>query len=391
MISRTDIRQRSLEAFANTDLVKEIGIFEDVGREILPLFLTATEQCSLASSSSSWEKLFHKRFTHIVEDWKKHPFLKSQMKMLLHTNQPFRVIKSLFSETDALKKTQPLAEKFGFTQELEEVTLEQFPDFIEDLNLVAFCEVLNFNDKPLKAADETLSRYAKQLRTWIKNTPVLTQVTVLNLRKNDLTVLPEEIGFFTGLFYLDLQDNKLNSLPDSIGKLTALRMLDVSRNALTILPNSLGDLILLQSLDLCDNKLRTLPKAIEELSALEMVFLSRNLIRSLPRSIGNLTLLKELELSFNQLTSLPNTLDKLKSLENLDLLNNHLRFFPHFILKLPHLKVADLSFNQLNVPPNILKNLIQRKILKLNFNPNRDARTAMDLPPNTPFETIAEH
>ena len=200
MKTSTDFRQLPLEAFASTDLAQPIGLFEDLGKHVLPLFLSAIELLSLARSNSAWGKLLKTHFTHLGEDWKKHSFLKHQIEA--QKDLPLTVIESLFFDT--FETSKPLAKEFGVTQELEEVTLEQFPQYIEDLNLVAFCEDLNFNDKPIKAPDETLSCYAKQLRAWIKNTPFLAAVTVLNLSEKGFTVLPEEIGFFTRLEYLEV-------------------------------------------------------------------------------------------------------------------------------------------------------------------------------------------
>ena len=48
------------------------------------------------------------------------------------------------------------------------------------------------------------------------------EVMELNLRYNELTSLPSEIGKLANLEYLVLGDNKLSSLPADIGQLTNL-------------------------------------------------------------------------------------------------------------------------------------------------------------------------
>lgn len=58
----------------------------------------------------------------------------------------------------------------------------------------------------------------------------LSALTELDLRFNQLTSLPPEIGNLTNLTKLNLEGNELMSLPESIGNLTNLTDLDLDRN-----------------------------------------------------------------------------------------------------------------------------------------------------------------
>ena len=61
-------------------------------------------------------------------------------------------------------------------------------------------------------------------------------LTELNLRYNDLTSLPTELGALTGLRNLDLQNNAITSVPSEIAALTGMRYLDLRFNELIGVP-----------------------------------------------------------------------------------------------------------------------------------------------------------
>jgi hypothetical protein len=69
----------------------------------------------------------------------------------------------------------------------------------------------------------------------------LTHLEKLNLRNNQLTSLPEEIGNCTNIKLLFLSWNKLKTLPPSVGKLTNLEILYLDNNQLTSLPKEIGN------------------------------------------------------------------------------------------------------------------------------------------------------
>ena len=65
---------------------------------------------------------------------------------------------------------------------------------------------------------------------------------MLDLRDNELTSLPAEIGQLTSLVGLWLGDNQLTSLPAEIGQLTSLEMLYLQNNKQTSVPAEIGQL-----------------------------------------------------------------------------------------------------------------------------------------------------
>ena len=356
----SDFRQVPLEAFASTDLAQPIGLFEDLGKHVLPLFLSAIELLSLARSNCAWEKLLKNHFT-VLESWKKHSFLKYQIDP--DKECCLNVVESLFMDT--FEKTKPLAENLGYLQEFKTQSLERLPDFINDLNLVAFCTPFPNLNKPLKTQNKSLASYATQLRSWIKNTPALARLTSLTLRVG-LTVLPEEIHFFTGLESLDLTNNRINTLPESIGKLTRLWALYLSKNTLRFLPDSLGNLSRLRSLQLQDNQLTALPDSIGQLILLTVLYLHNNQLRSVPNSIGNLTDLEWIVLNDNQLTDIPTSIQRLHQLRLLFLQNNQLRSLPDSIGNCSRLQSLYFANNPLIALPDSIQNLknLSRHCLK---------------------------
>ena len=81
----------------------------------------------------------------------------------------------------------------------------------------------------------------------------------------DLTEVPPHVlsaPLCAGLRTLDLSRNRLTVLPDEIGRLGALRALDVSRNRLAVLPAALGECTALRRLKCLSNHLRPLERSL---------------------------------------------------------------------------------------------------------------------------------
>ena len=180
--------------------------------------------------------------------------------------------------------------------------------------------------------------------------------TVLNLRGNQLTTLPPEIGELANLTELNLSVNQLTALPPEITKLTNMTEFDLGDNQLTTLPPEIIELTRLTTLDLWDNQLITLTPEIGELTSLTTLSLSYNQLTALPAEIGELTSLTTLSLRGNQLTALPLEIGELTSLTTLDLRSNQLTTLPLEIGELTSLTTLYLTGNQLTtLPPEIAK------------------------------------
>lgn len=107
----------------------------------------------------------------------------------------------------------------------------------------------------------------------------LENLQVLDLHKNCLEKLPEDLRLLKNIKALYLQQNKLKSLPTGIGNLSSLVTLNLSENSLKELPISIAGLKNLKTLDLRSNpKLKKIPKEIGHLQCLETLLLDESSI-----------------------------------------------------------------------------------------------------------------
>lgn len=148
----------------------------------------------------------------------------------------------------------------------------------------------------------------------------------LSLCNMGLTTFPPWLFKLTNVNELDLSRNKIKKLPENIGSFSSLRWLDLHSNNLESLPDSIGSLVRLTYLNLCNNRLTS---------------------ASLPSTMGFLTSLKTLNLGLNKLDNLPPTLVALNSLEELGLFDNQFTKTPEFLKVLCNLTKLNLKGNPL--------------------------------------------
>uniref|UniRef100_A0A182PUP6 Calponin-homology (CH) domain-containing protein n=1 Tax=Anopheles epiroticus TaxID=199890 RepID=A0A182PUP6_9DIPT len=168
----------------------------------------------------------------------------------------------------------------------------RFCELPEDITCLAFLERLLVYHNTIRSVPETIRG--------------LHSLTYLDLRNNQLSVLPREICALP-LQVLLVSNNRLATLPDEFGRMEKLTELDAACNQITHLPARMGDLRNLRSLNLRSNQLVYLPR---DLTCLELAFLdiSSNKIATLPVELRHMTSLVDLELSNNPLTSPPASL-----------------------------------------------------------------------------------
>jgi hypothetical protein len=143
-------------------------------------------------------------------------------------------------------------------------------------------------------------------------------VRVLDLGGNSLLELPLEVGSLTNLQSLQINGNGLKDGTISwqgLSSLSQLMMLTVDNNLLTVLPPEIGKLSALKSLNISNNKLTCLPEELGNLLQLEKLDLSHNCLSALPSNLGRCIQLVEINLSANQLTTIPTTFGQLRSLK----------------------------------------------------------------------------
>ncbi len=135
---------------------------------------------------------------------------------------------------------------------------------------------------------------------------------------------------------LDLSRNALTGLPDDLGRLKRLRVLFCSGNPIARLPPSLGDCVGLSQVGFRGCGLREVPA--ESLPpALRWLTLTDNRIDALPRALGERPMLRKLMLAGNRLTRLPETLAGAADLELLRLSANGFDALPPWLTELPRL------------------------------------------------------
>ncbi len=114
-------------------------------------------------------------------------------------------------------------------------------------------------------------------------------VYYIDLSKQKLKTIPEEIFLCKNLVYLDLKRNKIQSIPDNISGLTKLRVLNLSRNKITIVPEEIGACKELRTLILNQNPLESLCGSIGLLNNLAVLDLWGTEVDELPVEISKIS------------------------------------------------------------------------------------------------------
>ncbi|XP_060529946.1 leucine-rich repeat protein 1 isoform X2 [Cylas formicarius] len=114
-----------------------------------------------------------------------------------------------------------------------------------EINKLACLKELNVSRNCLGKA--SLSRWS-----WIGG-ELCKSLVLLDLSRNELGFVPDQIAKLHSLTTLHLNDNHLTTLPTSIGSLRHLKVFSAAYNRLTILPGSVK-MLRLQSIDLSNNR-----------------------------------------------------------------------------------------------------------------------------------------
>ncbi len=181
----------------------------------------------------------------------------------------------------------------------------------------------------------------------------------INLGSKGLAYVPFEVKGLTDLKVLNMRNNHLTMLPSDIcAALNDLEELNLMSNDLTYLPENISALSNLRKLNLSKNKISDLPMGLFALPALQELRLDHNLLTEFPGQVGDLSVLSTLTFSNNNIHKLPIRLSELKFLTKVDLSNNPIDTCPAQIMLL-HQK------NELLLHKSKRKGLIRRShILK---------------------------
>ncbi|KAF8795239.1 Erbin like protein [Argiope bruennichi] len=175
----------------------------------------------------------------------------------------------------------------------------------------------------------------------------------LNLDFNDISSLPSELcESLLNLVFLSVNGNMLETLPLNIGLLTELTELYLKENDLIELPESFVQLKHLQKLHVTGNKLKAFPKDLHLLINLTELIADENNIESLPNTFGELKCLSHLSIGYNSIRCLPDNFGNLHNLKELDLSHNSLKNLPESFQCLPSLEVFDMTNNKIYSLPH---------------------------------------
>eukprot|EP00249_Psilotum_nudum_P018527 c26852_g1_i1 orf=594-1856(-) len=224
---------------------------------------------------------------------------------------------------------------------------------------------VDLNDRATMGAYQAVSSKALCLSgAGLDTVPVAVWETgvlmTLDLSRNKIRELPEELSTCTLLEVLQLADNKIQEWPGSIlASLTNLQQLHLSRNRLHQFPaRAFAAVSGLRILDLTGVSAQLPPPpALLDMPHLQELHLKRMQLQDVPPEVPNLLELRILDLSENALSSIPEGLSCLTCLEELDLSNNDLRTLT------PQLGHLDFTLRVLRVDGNPLRS-IRRSILE---------------------------
>jgi Leucine-rich repeat (LRR) protein len=226
----------------------------------------------------------------------------------------------------------------GFFKEIEvEIKLSsneeaQITELPEGIGLMTWLEDLNLQFNKIQKLPQglfqlkelkRLNLYGNKLTELPDSFSGLSKLTHLNLSNIELSSIPKSIFGLSELESLNLGSNRnISELSPLISELKNLEELDLNRNALMEIPNEIGGLKKLKRLNLSYNKLTGFPEAILNLKGLEWLEIGSQTITELPKSLKDLSSLSHLDLSSSGLKEVNDSIGDLKSLETLNLEGN---------------------------------------------------------------------
>lgn len=215
-------------------------------------------------------------------------------------------------------------------------------------------EILDLSNNGLQEIPKNISEFIgirrlilrgnkiSSLPNWIDN---LKKLNAIDLSKNQIRKFPD-FSSFKFLQGLDLRSNNIHILPKSINRLKNLQKLGLSDNKLRQLPNEFGKLKKIQKLSLSRNDFTKVPDCIQGLENLNNFSIAECNIKDIPVWFKDMNNLKTIDFSKTQITDLFN----LK-----DLLSKGLRIEVKTFDNIWSTGLLIAGCNVKNPPPEILK------------------------------------
>ena len=177
------------------------------------------------------------------------------------------------------------------------------------------------------------------------------QLECLEIKEVGIPTFPELNAENKSLKTLVLRLNNLTKLPDNIGYFSALQTIDIY-NPITEIPNSFINLQQLEKLKFEGAELIVFPEQVFALSKLKSLIISqfdtKNKIKTLPDNFDKLPLLEELSLRNAALTEVPASVGRLQHLENVYFNANNLTKLPQALAENSHLTYVNINNNPLD-------------------------------------------
>ncbi|KFO07027.1 Protein LAP2, partial [Balearica regulorum gibbericeps] len=215
-------------------------------------------------------------------------------------------------------------------------------------------QILELRENQLKILPKTMSR--------------LTQLERLDLGSNEFTEVPEVLEQLSGLKEFWMDGNRLTLIPGFIGTLKQLTYLDVSKNNIEVVEEGISGCESLQDLLLSSNSLQQLPESIGSLKKVTTLKIDENQLIYLPDSIGGLISVEELDCSFNEIETLPSSVGQLSNIRTFAADHNFLTQLPSEIGNWKHVTVLFLHSNKLEFLPEEMGDMQKLKVINLSDN-----------------------
>lgn len=172
---------------------------------------------------------------------------------------------------------------------------------------------------------------------------------VLQVSNQKLKEIPDDVfGLAEVLRNLDISKNRIAVLPDEISRFKQIKQLNIEGNRLQCLPSSISSLKKLEMLNASLNMIRGLPSSFVELSHLKQIYLSSNRLREFPIQLLGIKTLEVVELSNNKIGAIPTGMNEFYATE-LILCQNEISTIGDDLHKAPRLKILRLDENCLNI------------------------------------------
>ncbi|XP_024428268.2 leucine-rich repeat-containing protein 69 isoform X1 [Desmodus rotundus] len=176
--------------------------------------------------------------------------------------------------------------------------------------------------RTLNLQNNLIPKVCSEIRT-------LTQLTILNLGNNLLEEVPEEMKYLTSLKKLHLFGNRISRFASgACDGLQNLVLLNLNKNQLTWIPEEISRLKSLTHLSINHNQLASIPRGLCFLKKLSELQLNYNQLIGIPEEIKFMKMLKKLLLVRNNIEVLPEGFCDLINLRILNIAGNIIQIFP---------------------------------------------------------------